>query len=198
MDSQRWQRIEDLYNAVLAAPEERSTLLDRADPDVRREVEQMLAQNGSLLDRPAWQDLPETTVTMLATGRRLGRYEIESRLGAGGMGEVFRARDTRLNRTVALKVCKLQFDERFEREARAIAQLNHSHICTLYDVGPHYLVMELVEGTTLSERIAKGALPLAEVLRYGAQIAEALAAAHDKGIVHRDLKPGNIMLAKAG
>ena len=198
MDSQRWQRIEDLYNAVLAAPEERSTLLDRADPDVRREVEQMLAQNGSLLDRPAWQDLPETTVTMLATGRRLGRYEIESRLGAGGMGEVFRARDTRLNRTVALKVCKLQFGERFEREARAIAQLNHSHICTLYDVGPHYLVMELVEGTTLSERIAKGALPLAEVLRYGAQIAEALAAAHDKGIVHRDLKPGNIMLAKAG
>jgi Tol biopolymer transport system component/predicted Ser/Thr protein kinase len=199
MESQRWQQIEELYNAALACePAQRSVLLERADPDLRREVALMLAQKGSLLDRPAWESLQDSTVTMLAAGKRLGRYEIETPLGAGGMGEVFRARDTRLNRTVALKVSKIQFGERFEREARAIAQLNHSHICTLYDVGPNYLVMELVEGTTLSARIAKGALPMAEVLRYGAQIAEALAAAHHKGIVHRDLKPGNIMLAKSG
>ncbi len=200
MDSQRWQQIEDLYDAVLArAPEERSALLDQADPELKREVELLLAQKGSLLDRPAWEALAdEETATMLAAGNRLGRYEIEARLGAGGMGEVFRARDTRLNRTVALKISKIQFSERFEREARAIAQLNHSHICTLFDVGPNYLVMELVEGTTLSARIAKHGLPMPEVLRYGAQIADALAAAHEKGIVHRDLKPGNIMLSKAG
>ena len=157
----------------------------------------MLAQRGSLLDRPAWEALPEKRHDA-GPRDRLGRYEIEAHLGAGGMGEVFRARDTRLRRTVALKVSKIQFSERFEREAQAIAQLNHPHICTLYDVGSNYLVMELVEGTTLYARLAKGALPMTEVLRYSAQIAEALAAAHDKGIVHRDLKPANIMIARAG
>ena len=175
MDSQRWRLIEDLYRAVLARePGQRSALLDQADPEIRREVELMLAQEGSLLDRPAWTDLPDNTVTMLAAGKRLGRYEIEARLGAGGMGEVFRARDTRLNRTVALKVSKIQFSERFEREARAIAALNHPNICTLYDVGPNYLVMELVEGETLAARLKRGKLGIEATIQYGAQIAGAL------------------------
>src|ERR1700683_4578259 len=184
MASHSWQQIEDLYNAVLATPEERSALLDRADPDVRREVEAMLAQGS--------------TVTMLAAGKRLGRYEIEARLGAGGMGEVFRARDTRLGRTVAIKTSHERFSDRFEVEARAISALNHPHICTLYDVGPNYLVMELVEGETLAARLKQGPLPPVEVLRYGVEIAEALAEAHAHGIVHRDLKPSNIMLTRHG
>jgi Tol biopolymer transport system component/predicted Ser/Thr protein kinase len=137
-------------------------------------------------------------------GTRLGPYEIVSRIGAGGMGEVFRARDTRLERSVAIKVLpaelarNAQLRVRFEREAKAISQLNHPHICTLYDVGDDYLVMELLEGETLADRIARGPLPLADVLRYGAQIADALDRAHRAGIVHRDLKPGNIMITKAG
>jgi serine/threonine protein kinase len=109
------------------------------------------------------------------------------------MGEVYRARDTRLDRIVAIKVCKQQFSERFEREARAIAQLNHPHICQLYDVGPNYLVMELVEGTPLT-----GPLPLENAIEYAGQILDALDAAHKKGITHRDLKPANILLTKQG
>ncbi len=197
MDANRWQ-IEDLYNAVLASPEERSALLDRADPDTRREVELMLAQNGSLMDRPAWENLPDATVTLLTAGQRLGRYEIDSRLGSGGMGEVFRARDTQLNRIVALKVSKIRFTERFEREARAIAALNHPNICQIHDIGVSpsgsgYLVMELIEGES-----PKGPLPLATVLKYASQMADALEAAHEKGIIHRDLKPGNIKVTPAG
>src|SRR5579871_984297 len=130
----------------------------------------------------------------LAPGTRLGPYEILAQLGAGGMGEVHRARDTRLDRSVAIKVSAAQFSERFEREARAISALNHPHICTLYDVGPDYLVMELVEGPTLAERIAQGQIPLAEALPVARQVVEALEAAHEKGIVHRDLKPANIKL----
>src|SRR5450432_450675 len=124
---------------------------------------------------------------------RLGPYEILAPIGAGGMGEVYQARDTRLNRTVAVKVSAEQFSERFEREAHAIAALNHPHIWTLYDVGPNYLVMELIEGKPL-----KGPLPLAEALRYAVQMADALDAAHRKGIVHRDLKPANILVTKSG
>src|SRR5262249_27922222 len=112
--------------------------------------------------------------------------------------EVFRGVDTRLDRKVAIKVSAEKFSDRFEREARAIAALNHPHICTLYDIGPNYLVMELVEGETLAARLRKGALPMEAVLRYGAQIADALGAAHERGIIHRDLKPGNIMIAKSG
>src|SRR5262245_30200693 len=134
----------------------------------------------------------------LAPGTRLGPYEITSRLGAGGMGEVYRARDTRLDRTVAIKVAAEKFSDRFEREARSIAALNHSNICTLYDVGPNYLVMEYIEGKTLDGRIQKGALPVREALHYAVQIAAALDAAHRRGIVHRDLKPANVMLSKAG
>ena len=134
----------------------------------------------------------------IGPGTKLGPYQIESLLGAGGMGRVFRALDTRLGRAVAIKVSLTQFTARFDREARAIAAMNHPHICTLYDVGPNYLVMELVDGETLADALKRGPLPLDQALRYGAQIAGALAAAHARGIVHRDLKPGNVMISAAG
>jgi eukaryotic-like serine/threonine-protein kinase len=114
------------------------------------------------------------------------------------MGEVYRARDTRLGRDIAMKISAERFSSRFEREARVIASLNHPNICTVHDVGPNYLVMELVEGQTLSAWLKGKALPPGQALRYGAEIADALAAAHAQGIVHRDLKPGNIMIAKTG
>src|SRR6266550_1381483 len=129
----------------------------------------------------------------LSAGELLGPYEILAPIGAGGMGDVYKARDTRLDRIVAIKVSKTEFSERFEREARAVAALNHSNICTLYDVGPNYLVMEYIEGTPL-----KGPLPLDQALKYAAQICDALDAAHKKGITHRDLKPANILATKAG
>jgi serine/threonine protein kinase len=134
----------------------------------------------------------------LAPGSRLGPYEILASIGKGGMGEVFKARDSRLGRDVAIKVSAQQFSERFEREARVIASLNHANICTLYDVGPNYLVMEFVEGGTLSAQIKTGAIPLDESLRIATQIADALAAAHARGVTHRDLKPGNIMIKPEG
>ena len=123
---------------------------------------------------------------------------IEHKLGEGGMGEVFRAVDTRLGRAVAIKITHEQFSARFEREARAIASLNHPNICTLHDVGPNYLVMELVEGETLAARLKSGPLPMNTALLYASQIAAALAEAHARDIVHRDLKPGNIMIARSG
>jgi len=131
-------------------------------------------------------------------GEKLGPYQILVSIGEGGMGEVFRARDMRLTRDVAIKVSMARFSERFDREARAIAALNHPNICQLYDVGPDYLVMELVEGSTLAERIQQGAIPQQETQRLARQIAEALEAAHDKGITHRDLKPGNIKIKPDG
>src|SRR5271154_3563694 len=114
------------------------------------------------------------------------------------MGEVYRAHDPRLGRDVAIKVSKEQFTQRFEREARAIATLNHSNICTLHDVGPNYLVMELIDGVTLAERIEEGAMPLDEAVAIAGKIADALEAAHEKGIVHRDLKPANIKITSEG
>jgi eukaryotic-like serine/threonine-protein kinase len=134
----------------------------------------------------------------LSPGEKLGPYEILAPLGAGGMGEVYRAKDTRLNRPVAIKIAARDFGDRFEREARAIAALNHPSICTLYDIGPNYLVMELVEGETLAARLRKGRFSVEQTVQYGAQIAEALAEAHAHGITHRDLKPGNVMLTKSG
>ncbi len=144
----------------------------------------------------------------LSSGTKLGPYEILAAAGAGGMGEVYRARDTRLDRTVAIKVLpshlssSAELKQRFEREARSISSLNHPHICTLHDIGSQdgvdFLVMEYLEGQTLADRLAKGALPLDQVLKIGSEIAEALEKAHRQGIVHRDLKPGNIMLTKSG
>jgi len=133
-----------------------------------------------------------------STGEKLGPYEISGLIGTGGMGEVYRARDERLGREVAIKVSAERFNERFEREARAIASLNHPNICTLYDVGPNYLVMESVDGPTLAERLNEGAIPFDEAVRIARQIADALEAAHEKGIVHRDLKPGNIKIKPDG
>ncbi|HEX9160797.1 MAG TPA: protein kinase [Thermoanaerobaculia bacterium] len=135
---------------------------------------------------------------------RLGPYEILAPIGAGGMGEVYRARDTRLGRTVAIKILPAEFAKdaqrrlRFEREAKAISALNHPHICALYDVGPEYLVMEHCEGKTLAQRIAHGPLPLTAVIEYGIQIADALNKAHRQGIIHRDLKPSNVVITKSG
>jgi serine/threonine protein kinase len=144
----------------------------------------------------------------LTSGTKLGPYEVVSPLGAGGMGEVYRARDTRLDRTVAIKILPAHLSsnpeakQRFEREARAISSLNHPNICTLHDVGHQdgvdYLVMEFLEGETLADRLVKGPLPPEQVLKYGIEICEGLEKAHRCGLTHRDLKPGNVMLTKAG
>src|SRR5262245_63290168 len=129
-----------------------------------------------------------------SAGARLGPYEIVAPIGAGGMGEVYRARDPRMGREVAIKVSAERFSDRFEREVHAVAALNHANICQIYDVGPNYLVMELIEGPTLADRINAGPIPLDEALAIARQIGDALEAAHDKGITHRDLKPANITL----
>jgi serine/threonine protein kinase/Tfp pilus assembly protein PilF len=205
MTPERFQQIEDLYHAARErTAEERAALLAQTDPELRREIESLLAQRtaGEFLDRPAIQNAPQlledSTLTELAAGASLGPYRIESKLGEGGMGEVFRAVDTRLARAVAIKTTREQFSARFDREARAISSLNHPNICTLYDVGPNYLVMELVEGETIAARLKSGALPVKTALLYASQILAALAEAHEKGVIHRDLKPGNIMIAKSG
>jgi serine/threonine protein kinase len=159
VNEERWRQIEELYHA---AREDRA-VLDKADPELRRKVEALLEQDasgGKILDRPAWEAAGDRRP---ASGSQIGPYKIEARLGAGGMGEVYRAHDTRLRRDVAVKVSAAQFTERFEREARAIAALNHPNICTLYDVGPNYLVMELIEGKPL-----KGPLRLDQALLYAA------------------------------
>jgi serine/threonine protein kinase len=218
------QRLLDLCQEALAreAGADRDAFLDQAcggDAALRRAVEELLQEQaglGTFMDAPAW-----TAAKRLAEGARLGPYEIQAFIGAGGMGEVYKARDTRLQRTVAIKVLPPEpgagssaapgspaarsRDERrarFEREARTIAGLNHPHICALYDVGREadtdFLVMEFLAGETLSDRIRKGPLPLDEALALAAQIAGALASAHRQGIVHRDLKPGNVMLTKSG
>jgi Tol biopolymer transport system component len=140
----------------------------------------------------------------LSAGERLGPYEVLAPIGAGGMGEVYKARDTRLGRTVAVKVLpdhiagREDARGRFEREARAVASLNHPHICTLHDIGPNYMVLELIEGETLATRIEKGALPLEQALKFAMQIADALDRAHRAGVTHRDVKPQNIMLTRDG
>src|SRR4029077_7690616 len=214
MNAERLRQIEELYHSARERePGQRSAFLAeacRGDEELRRKVELLLAQDVSnddavgekILDRPAWEAAPsllgQPGNARVTPGLQIGPYKIEAMLGAGGMGEVYRAVDTRLKRTVAIKVAKENFGERFEREARAIAALNHPNICTLYDVGPNYLVIELIEGPTLAERIAKGPVPVEEALGIAKQIADALEAAHEKGITHRDLKPGNIKIKPNG
>jgi eukaryotic-like serine/threonine-protein kinase len=204
MTPERFRQIEELYHAAReVTADARAALMAQADPELRREVESLLIEPpGEFLDRPAIRYAPDlledSTLAGLASGACLGPYRIESKLGEGGMGEVFRAIDTRLGRAVAIKITREQFNARFEREARAISSLNHPNICILHDVGPNYLVMELVDGETIAARLKKGPLPLDEAIRYARQIAAALEAAHEKGIIHRDLKPGNVMLARSG
>src|SRR5712691_2451741 len=200
MSPERWRQVDRLYHSALERElGERAAFLAQAcqeDEELRREVDELLAQDsssGNILERPAADLLGDSTVTQLTAGTELGPYKIEAPLGAGGMGVVYRALDTRLDRVVAIKISAQRFSTRFEREARAIAALNHPNICTLYDVGPNYLVMELVEGKPL-----KGPLALEQALQYAAQICDALDAAHRKAIIHRDLKPGNILVTKQG
>src|SRR5579871_6314004 len=182
-DPNRWSQVERLYHTALKLePNHRDLFLAQAcgnDAELRQEVESLLAQTGStggLIDHSAWaaQAGAGETRTIVTPGAKLGPYKILDRLGAGGMGEVYRAVDTRLDRRVAIKISSERFSGRFEREARAISALNHPHICTLYDIGPDYLVMELIEGETLTVRLAKGPLPVELVLRYALQITDAL------------------------
>jgi eukaryotic-like serine/threonine-protein kinase len=198
MTPERLRRIEELYHS---ARESGAAVLANADPELRRAVEKLLAQDsqsgGKLLDQPA-ADLIVRMSETEAVGSLLGPYRIEALLGEGGMGQVFRATDTRLRRTVAIKISNERFSDRFEYESRAIAALNHPNICTLHDVGPNYLVMELIEGETLAARMKRGKLTVEQTLQSAAQIAGALAAAHAKGIIHRDLKPANVMLTRSG
>jgi Tol biopolymer transport system component/tRNA A-37 threonylcarbamoyl transferase component Bud32 len=213
----RWQRLWRLYHDALErdAGERDAFLRDACGDDegLRREVESLLAQpaaRAAFLERRAAEALPNANAhptRAQAPGARLGPYHLEATLGTGGMGQVFRARDTRLDRIVAIKLVRQEladredFRRRFEREARAISALNHPHICILHDVGEQdglpYLVMEYVEGETLAARLRRDRLPIESVLRFGGQIAEALAAAHARGIIHRDLKPANVMITKA-
>src|SRR5262245_52927914 len=213
MTPERWRQVTRIYGAVLTkAPDVRAAALLELCPDdgaLRKEVESLLTDDGSdaLRDR-LLGELASALVDQDLSGRTLGPYRLESAIGAGGMGQVYRANDSRLHRTVAIKVLAPslahdpQFRARFDREAKAIAALNHPHILSLYDIGSSdgidYLVMEYVEGETLSARLERGALPFDQALTTAIQIAEALAAAHRQGIVHRDLKPGNVMLTKAG
>jgi TolB-like protein/predicted Ser/Thr protein kinase len=203
MEQELRRKVEKLCHAALErAPDTRREYLANicgADTDLRRQVELQLAkeeQAGRFLEAPTIDD-DSTTLTLttasVVLGQRLGPYQIVSQLGAGGMGEVFRALDARLGREVAIKISQEQFSARFEREARAISSLNHPHICTLYDVGPNYLVMELVEGETLRDWL-KRAPAVEPSLEIARQVLEALRAAHHAGIIHRDLKPENIMV----
>src|SRR5262245_61037652 len=217
MTFNRWQEINRIYDAVLEVEKEaRPAFLERncqGDEELRREVESLLAydqQAQQFIDRPALQLAAEklSNEPPSLIGRKLGPYQIQVALGAGGMGEVYKAKDTRLNRTVAIKVLprllseRADLRQRFEREARAIAGLNHPNICALHDVGREegidFLVMEYVEGETLSKRLRKGPLRTEQLLRTAVEIATALDQAHRQGVIHRDLKPGNIMLTKTG
>ena len=201
LNQEEWKRVEEVYHEALEhRPESRAAFVTAAcgsDSSLRREVESLLAADGAdaLVDQPAMDIAAELLDdgAPLAPGTELGPYRIEKLIGAGGMGRVYRARDTRLNRTVAIKISKQGFGERFEREARTVAALNHPHICQLYDIGPNYLVMEFVEGAPL-----KGPLALTKAVEYAAEILDALEAAHRKGVVHRDLKPANILVSKQG
>ncbi len=182
MHPDRWRQVEQLYHAALERKESaRDAFLQeacRGDNELRSEVRSLLDQTESgLLNHPL----------------QLGPYQIVGVLGAGGMGSVYKAHDTRLDRIVAIKVSNGRFNDRIEREACAVAALNHPHICTLYDVGPNYLVMEYAEGEPLA-----GPMPVTQVLRLAIQMADALEVAHCKGIIHRDLKPGNVFVTKSG
>jgi predicted Ser/Thr protein kinase len=197
---ERLQQIEEIFQEALQRDSaERDAYVRRAchgDMELQREVVSLLENHDKGATFEPWAAAVAAQLVeriSMQPGQCLGPYRIESFLAAGGMGQVYRATDTRLQRQVAIKVSSARFTERFEREARVIASLNHPHICQLYDVGPNYLVMEFVEGTPL-----RGPLPLRQAAEYAGQILEALDYAHRKGITHRDLKPANILVTKQG
>jgi serine/threonine protein kinase len=210
MTPERWQQIQDvLEKALRLTPGDRSVYLDRAcssDLSLRQEVETLLASSDGVLS--SFLQSSEALRIVLTPGTKLGEYEVKSLLGSGGMGEVYRARDSRLVRDVAIKVLPPLFSansdrlRRFEQEARATAALNHPNILAVFQMGTHegapYLVSELLEGETLREQIKRGRLSLRKAIDYGVQIARGLAAAHEKGIIHRDLKPENLFVTKDG
>jgi eukaryotic-like serine/threonine-protein kinase len=215
MDRHRWQRIEELYHSALDRPfDVRSRFLLEAcagDLDLLREVQELIAHDqdsNSVVDRPAWERVAGVVNTPeLEGGTHLGPYRIERLLGAGGMGYVYRATDTRLGRAVAIKLLREEqapaaLRLRFQREAQAISSLNHPNICALYDVGTFsgasYLVMECVEGETLARVLERGPLQLETAIHIALGIVEGLAAAHTKGVIHRDLKPSNVMVTESG
>jgi serine/threonine protein kinase len=223
MTPERWREIERLYHAAQEHDAEgRAAFLAdacRNDEALRGEVESLLQSQGrakDFIERPAVQGqlasavrrLEQSSVPGRLVGRTFGSYDVQALIAAGGMGEVYRALDTRLNRTVAIKTLPEHLSndpdrrERFDREARIVSSLNHPHICTLHDVGTHdnihYLVMEHIDGETLQQRLERGPLPLARALEYSIQIVDALDKAHRRGITHRDLKPGNVMLTTSG
>jgi serine/threonine protein kinase/Tol biopolymer transport system component len=203
MDPERFRQIEDLYHAVAERSEDqRATLLARADPDLRREVESLLAQPSRLADL-----LAESTVTQFGAGALLGSYRIESILGAGGMGTVYRAVDTKLNRPVAIKVLSEELADaaarrRFQREAQLASSLNHPHILTVYDAGEiegrQYLVTEYIDGGTLKDWAQREKREWRDVVELLVGVADGLATAHEAGILHRDIKPANILITKSG
>jgi predicted ATPase len=207
---ERWKKIEELYNAMFdQGPDERMALLQKASPEVRDIVGAMLAQEtkGHMLDRPAWEGEAQSLFLPLAPRSSFGHYYIEDAVGAGGMGEVYRAWDTRLARKVAIKSIRAGIsaeglEARFLEEARAASALNHPNIITIYDIGAAderpYLVMEWIEGETLRQQLARAPMSLPGLLAIASQIADALVAAHESGIVHRDLKPENIMVTAEG
>src|SRR5579862_6659429 len=213
MTPQRFSQIEALYHAVLEQePDTQERYLAeacRGDDELRRTVQALLAHDNTpgLLEQSPIEMaailMSEAPAQKLNPGAQLGPYRIERLLGRGGMGEVYKAGDERLGRSVAIKVAHERFSSRFEREAKAISALNHPNICTLYDVGAlpegdGFLVMEYVEGETLAERLRRGPMPTDLIFQWGAQIAQALQAAHDRGLIHRDLKAANIMLTASG
>src|SRR6266508_469205 len=218
MTSERWRQIESIYHQAVARPEhDRTAFLREAcagDEALRQEVESLLTSPASaagFLDRPAVavaaQMVSDVDGSVLI-GRRIGAYQIQTLLGAGGMGEVYRARDTKLGRDVAIKILPRAFTSdpdrlaRFEREARMLAALNHPNVGAIYGIeeaeGVRALVLELIEGPTLADRLARGPVPIAEGVAIARQIAEALETAHERGIVHRDLKPANIKVTADG
>ena len=197
MDPDRLRQIEHLYHAACELPpSQREAFLTTAcglDADLLSRVTALLAQTSGPMDQPVLNLAADLLLDSWTPGTQVGPYQIVSRIGEGGMGEVFQALDTRLGRRVAIKTAHQEFSGRFEREARAISALNHHNICALYDIGPNYLVMELVEGSSLA-----GPVPVDTAIDYARQLAAGLEAAHERGVVHRDLKPANIKITLAG
>ena len=210
MNPERWEKVREvLAQALEVAPEKRTLFLDDAcesDPSLRSEVESLLSSDGNAPS--SFLQFPPVSPAALTKGTKLGDYEIISLVGSGGMGEVYRARDTKLKRDVAIKVLPAYWSrdlerlERFELEARAAAALNHPNITSIFHVGQRdgtpYIVTELLQGETLRDHLRKGQMRLHEALDYGAEIARGLGAAHDAGVIHRDLKPENIFVTKDG